>query len=115
CNVAIALAQDVDRALDQPVGSWPRRSYEPSPLAARGDPIEQSVPVFRPFRDGHHIGRPKQGLQKRRPPLGGVSMTMMIAGPSLGADGVQFTPEVIEEIKDLVTQGISRDEIASRL
>jgi len=25
----------------------------------------------RPFRDGHHIGRPKQGLPKRRPPLGG--------------------------------------------
>src|SRR5262249_9197758 len=42
-------------------------------------------------------------------------MTMTSAGPSLGADGVQFTPEVIEEIKDLVAQGISRDEIASRL
>ena len=26
--------------------------------------------VNRPFRDGHHIGRPKQGLPKRRPPLG---------------------------------------------
>jgi hypothetical protein len=24
----------------------------------------------RPSRDGHHIGRPKQGLPKRRPPLG---------------------------------------------
>ena len=42
-------------------------------------------------------------------------MTMTSAGPSLGADRVQFTPEVIEEIKDLVAQGISRDEIASRL
>jgi hypothetical protein len=42
-------------------------------------------------------------------------MTMTSASPSLGADGVQFTPEVIEEIKDLVAQGISRDEIASRL
>jgi hypothetical protein len=42
-------------------------------------------------------------------------MTMTSAGPSLGADGVQFTPEVIEEIKDLVAKGISRDEIASRL
>ena len=42
-------------------------------------------------------------------------MTMTSAGPSLGADGVQFTPEVIEKIKDLVAQGISRDEIASRL
>ena len=41
-------------------------------------------------------------------------MTMTSASPSLGADGVQFTPEVIEEIKDLVAQGISRDEIASR-
>ena len=40
---------------------------------------------------------------------------MTSASPSLGADGVQFTPEVIEEIKDLVAQGISRDEIASRL
>src|SRR5262249_21005592 len=69
----------------------------------------------RPFRDGHHIGRPKQGLTKRPPPLGGVAMTMTSAGPSLGADGVQFTPEVIEEVKDLVAQGISRDEIASRL
>ena len=42
-------------------------------------------------------------------------MTMTSAGPSLGADGVQFTPEVIENIKDLVAQGISRDEIAGRL
>jgi hypothetical protein len=42
-------------------------------------------------------------------------MTMTSAGPSLGADGVQFTPEVIEEIKDSVAKGISRDEIASRL
>src|SRR2546430_11399393 len=42
-------------------------------------------------------------------------MTMTSASPSLGADGVQFTPEVMEEIKDLVAQGISRDEIASRL
>jgi len=42
-------------------------------------------------------------------------MTMTSASPSLGADGVQFNPEVIEEIKDLVAQGISRDEIASRL
>ena len=41
-------------------------------------------------------------------------MTMTSAGPSLGADGVQFTPEGIEEIKDLVAQDISRDEIASR-
>ena len=43
-----------------------------------------------------------------------AAMTMTSASPSLGADGVQFTPEVIEEIKDLVAQGISRDEIASR-
>jgi hypothetical protein len=56
-------------------------------------------------KDDHHSGR----LPKR------VAMTMTSAGPSLGADGVQFTPEVIEEIKDLVAQGISRDEIASRL
>jgi hypothetical protein len=42
-------------------------------------------------------------------------MTLTSASPSLGADGVQFTPVVIEEIKDLVAQGISRDEIASRL
>jgi hypothetical protein len=42
-------------------------------------------------------------------------MTMTSDSPSLGADGVQFTPQVIEEIKDLVAQGISRDEIASRL
>jgi hypothetical protein len=56
-------------------------------------------------KDDHHSGR----LPKR------VAMTMTNAGPSLGADGVQFTPEVIEEIKDLVAKGISRDEIASRL
>ena len=42
-------------------------------------------------------------------------MTMTSASPSLGADGVRFTPEVIEEIKDLVAQGISCYEIASRL
>ena len=42
-------------------------------------------------------------------------MTMTSAGPSLGADAVQFTPEVIEEIKDSVAQGISRDEIAKRV
>jgi hypothetical protein len=37
-------------------------------------------------------------------------MTMTSAGPSLGADGVQFTPEVIEEIKDLVAKEVSRDD-----
>jgi hypothetical protein len=42
-------------------------------------------------------------------------MTMTSASPSLGADGVQFTPEVIKDIKDSVAQGISCDEIASRL
>ena len=42
-------------------------------------------------------------------------MTMTSASPSLEADGVRFTPEVIEEIKDLVAQGISCYEIASRL
>ena len=42
-------------------------------------------------------------------------MTMSSASPSLGADGVEFTREVIEKIKDLVAQGISRDEIADRL
>jgi hypothetical protein len=46
-----------------------------------------------------------------KPPKG-AAMTMTSASPSLGADGVQVTPEVIEEIKDLVAQGISRDEIA---
>ena len=42
-------------------------------------------------------------------------MAMTSADAALKADGVQFTPEVIEEIKDLVAKGISRDEIAGRL
>jgi hypothetical protein len=55
-------------------------------------------------KDDHHSALPKS-----------AAMTMTSASPSLGADGVQFTPEVIEEIKDLVAQGTRRDEIASRL
>ena len=35
--------------------------------------------------------------------------------PSLGASGVEFTPQTIEKIKELVAEGISRDEIANRL
>jgi hypothetical protein len=56
-----------------------------------------------------------EAYQKGEHHSGACTMTMTSTGPSLGADGVQFTPEVIEEIKYLVAQGISRDEIASRL
>jgi len=42
-------------------------------------------------------------------------MTMTNPNPSLGAGGVKFTPQTIEKIKELVAEGISRDEIANRL
>ena len=42
-------------------------------------------------------------------------MTMPNASPSAKGRRVKFTPQVIENIKEFVAQGISRDEIASRL
>jgi hypothetical protein len=42
-------------------------------------------------------------------------MTMTNPNSSLGADGVKLTPQGIEKIRELVAEGISRDEIANRL
>ena len=42
-------------------------------------------------------------------------MTMPNASPSAKGRRVKFTPQVIENIKEFVAQGISRDEIANRL
>jgi hypothetical protein len=42
-------------------------------------------------------------------------MTMPHASPSARGRRVKFTPQVIEQIKEFVAQGISRDEIAHRL
>src|SRR5262249_42563589 len=47
--------------------------------------------------------------------LEGAAMTMPNASPSARGGRVKFTPQVIENIKELVAQGISRDEIANRL
>jgi hypothetical protein len=41
-------------------------------------------------------------------------MTMPHASPSARGRRVKFTPQVIEQIKEFVAQGISRDEIAHR-
>jgi hypothetical protein len=42
-------------------------------------------------------------------------MTMPHASASARGRRVKFTPQVIEQIKEFVAQGISRDEIANRL
>src|SRR5262245_65182559 len=47
--------------------------------------------------------------------LEGAAMTMTNASPSVRGRRVKFTPQAIEKIKDLVAEGISRDEIANRL
>ena len=44
-----------------------------------------------------------------------AAMTMTNASPSARGRRVKFTPQVIEQIKEFVAQGISRDEIANRL
>ena len=46
----------------------------------------------------------------------GATMTMTNASPpARGRRAVKFTPQAIEKIKDFVAEGISRDEIATRL
>jgi hypothetical protein len=42
-------------------------------------------------------------------------MTMTNASPPARGRRVKFTPQVIENIKDFLVEGISRDEIANRL
>jgi hypothetical protein len=42
-------------------------------------------------------------------------MTMTNASPPASGRRVKFTPQVIENIKDFLVEGISRDEIANRL
>src|SRR5262249_42070259 len=42
-------------------------------------------------------------------------MTMTNASPSVKGRRVKFTPEALQKIKDFLGEGISRDEIASRL
>jgi hypothetical protein len=42
-------------------------------------------------------------------------MTMPHASPRSRGRRVKFTPKVIENIKELVAQGVNRDEIANRL
>jgi hypothetical protein len=44
-----------------------------------------------------------------------AAMTMTSASPSARGRRVKFTPQVIEQIKGFVAQGISREEIANRL
>src|SRR5262244_2077459 len=46
----------------------------------------------------------------------GAAMTMTTAShPVRGRRAVKFTPQAIEKIKEFVAEGISRDEIATRL
>ena len=42
-------------------------------------------------------------------------MTMTKASSSIRGRRIKFTPQAIEKIKELVAEGISRDEIANRL
>jgi len=42
-------------------------------------------------------------------------MTMTNASSAVRGRRVKFTPQVIEKIKELVAEGLSRDEIANRL
>ena len=47
--------------------------------------------------------------------LRGAAMTTPQAGPPAKGRRVKFTPQVIENVKEFVAQGLSRDEIANRL
>src|SRR5262245_5115705 len=47
--------------------------------------------------------------------LEGAAMTMTNASSSARGRRVKFTPQAIEKIKELVAEGLSRDEIANRL
>jgi hypothetical protein len=69
---------------------------------------------------------PKQGVSmaaahelisipKRRLGKEDAAMTMPHASPAARGRRAKFTPQVIENIKELVAQGISRNEIANRL
>ena len=42
-------------------------------------------------------------------------MMILRAGPAAKGRRIKFTPQVIQKIKEFVAEGISRDEIASRL
>src|SRR5262249_3711045 len=50
-----------------------------------------------------------------RGPTKGAAMTMTNASSSARGRRVKFTPQAIEKIKELVAEGLSRDEIANRL
>jgi hypothetical protein len=45
----------------------------------------------------------------------GAAATITNAGPPVRGRRIKFTPQVIEKIKELVGEGISRDEIAKRV
>jgi hypothetical protein len=58
-------------------------------------------------------------INPTRPLVGGATvdeaMTMTNASPSARGRRAKFTPQAIEKIKELVAQGVSREEIASLL
>jgi len=78
-------------------------------------------PENRPFRDGHHIGSQKSRvaieLSLCSIPYTHEGAAMMMTNASLPFRGrrIRFTPQVIEKIKELVAEGVSRDEIANRV
>src|SRR5262249_12077960 len=45
----------------------------------------------------------------------GAAVTITNASPSVSGRRIKFTPQVIEKIKELVGEGVSRDEIATRV
>ena len=45
----------------------------------------------------------------------GAAVTITNASPPVRGGRVKFTPQAIEKIKELVAEGLSRDEIANRV
>src|SRR5215469_3379450 len=65
----------------------------------------------------NHGRRPVNGHRSQTTTgrLEGAAMTTPNASPSAKGRRFKFTPQAIENIKEFVGQGISRDEIANRL
>jgi hypothetical protein len=67
----------------------------------------------------HNVSETRRSMaavvNPKPPPGDGAAMTTPHASPPARGRRVKFTPQVIESIKEFVAQGISRDEIATRL
>jgi len=60
-------------------------------------------------------GRKAAGSMSGHTGKNGETITMTNASSSARGRRVKFTPQAIEKIKELVAEGLSRDEIANRV